>query len=134
MLRASVLALVLAALSVAPLTAPTGTDEPLLASGARADGEALPQAAECAPVPEARVAHTRTGRAYVALSWAPCDGASGYRVYRGTTPDDLRPLGEINGPSLVDDDVRAGGTYHYAVVLTGRDLPAALQGVPVKVA
>jgi titin len=59
----------------------------------------------------------------LSLSWVPPlrtggGDVTGYRIYRGDDPDDLRLLEEVGGQvnSYTDTDVTVGSTYHYAVM------------------
>ncbi|KAA9088938.1 PA14 domain-containing protein, partial [Microbacterium radiodurans] len=57
----------------------------------------------------------------VTVGWSAADGATGYRVYRGTTPaisTTGTPLAELDAAARSFDDTTAavGTTYHYVVV------------------
>jgi Malectin domain/Domain of unknown function (DUF1929)/Bacterial Ig-like domain/Bacterial Ig domain len=55
----------------------------------------------------------------VALSWQPVVGATGYSVYRGTTPTTITtavtPAGGTLGTTFTDTTAANGTTYYYAV-------------------
>lgn len=53
---------------------------------------------------------------FVALSWTPVQGASGYEIYRKTSADsDYRVYAETAGSSFSDSNVSEGQTYYYRV-------------------
>jgi N,N-dimethylformamidase beta subunit-like, C-terminal/Domain of unknown function (DUF4082)/Malectin domain/Bacterial Ig-like domain len=55
----------------------------------------------------------------IQLSWQPVAGASGYSVYRGTSPTTVTTavtgVGAVNGTTYTDATVSNGTTYYYAV-------------------
>ena len=57
------------------------------------------------------------GAGQVALSWGASSGATGYKVFRGTTPggESSTPIATPSGTSYTDTAVTAGTTYYYTV-------------------
>jgi fibronectin type 3 domain-containing protein len=57
---------------------------------------------------------------HVLLSWSPAGGATGYRVYRGTDPDDPMGsdsiIGTTTGTSYLDSNVLLGTNKAFYVV------------------
>ena len=51
----------------------------------------------------------------IRLSWEPVAGAAAYRVYYRNTLGGWSALGDADGTSLVDTDVRSGHTYTYTI-------------------
>ena len=51
----------------------------------------------------------------IRLSWEPVSGAAAYRVYYRNTLGGWSALGDADGTSLVDTDVRSGHTYTYTI-------------------
>jgi hypothetical protein len=53
------------------------------------------------------------------LAWQPVSGATGYSVYRGTSPNNvstlLTPPGGVSGTSYIDSTASNGTTYYYAI-------------------
>src|SRR5207247_654334 len=60
------------------------------------------------------------GNGSVSLSWSPSAGATGYRVYRGTSPggEGASPVGTPSGASFNDTGLTNGNTYYYKVDAT----------------
>jgi len=63
----------------------------------------------------------------VLLSWSPSstNGVSGYRIYRGTSPDALTLLGESEGLSYTDSTIESGNTYYYSVTAVKANVESA---------
>jgi hypothetical protein len=57
------------------------------------------------------------GVGQVALSWNPSSGATGYKVFRGTSPggESSTPIATPAGTSYTDTNVTANTTYYYTV-------------------
>ncbi|GAC1526301.1 MAG: hypothetical protein NVS2B6_13760 [Thermoleophilaceae bacterium] len=71
--------------------------------------------------PAAPAAVTATpGDGTVALSWAAASGATGYRVYRGTSPggEGATAIAAPSGNSFTDTGRAGGTTYYYTVSAT----------------
>ena len=69
------------------------------------------------------------GAGQVALSWSSASGATGYKVFRGTSPggESSTPIATPTGTSYTDTSVTAGTTYYYTVKATNSsgDSPAS---------
>ncbi|MFA4999680.1 MAG: fibronectin type III domain-containing protein [Parcubacteria group bacterium] len=53
----------------------------------------------------------------VTLTWSPIMKAklNGYRIYRGTSTDNLLIIGGSSQPGFEDKEAKSGGTYYYRV-------------------
>jgi hypothetical protein len=70
------------------------------------------------PAPPAPTGLTPTaGAGQVALSWNSSTGATGYKVFRGTSPggESSTPIASPTGTSYIDMSVTAGTKYYYYV-------------------
>ncbi len=77
-----------------------------------APAEALPLAAPPAPT----LLRASVGPGRVTLEWAPSPAAAGYVVLRGELPGPAPTLlAVVTGPPFVDETVRSGSSYAYAV-------------------
>jgi hypothetical protein len=69
------------------------------------------------------------GASQVALGWNASSGATGYKVFRGTSPggESSTPIATPTGTSYTDTSVTAGTTYYYTVKATNAagDSPAS---------
>jgi fibronectin type 3 domain-containing protein len=69
------------------------------------------------------------GAGQVALSWNSSSGATGYKVFRGTTSggESSTPIATPSGTSYIDTNVTAGTKYYYTVKATNTagDSPAS---------
>jgi cellulose 1,4-beta-cellobiosidase len=77
------------------------------------------------------------GVAAVKLSWTPVPGATGYAIYRSTSPDGpfAFPDNFVNGTgsaSYIDKGITAGTPYYYQVTAVNAAgiSPAAVVAVP----
>ena len=69
------------------------------------------------PVPTNLSASDGTSQDHIAVSWPSVSGATGYRLYRGTTniPGDAALIKDLTGTSFNDTDVSADTDYFYFV-------------------
>ena len=73
------------------------------------------------PAPEGVAATNDSGAEAVTVSWQPVDGATYYRIYRGTKSgeDFAVEIDTTTETSYADASGAAGKTYYYSVTAVG---------------
>jgi len=63
----------------------------------------------------------------IGLTWSTSAGATGYNIYRSTTPggEGLVPIAVATGTAYVDDTVQLGVTYYYKITATNENSESA---------